>query len=542
MSVRLHVEPADDAPFDRDFEAPEVVIGRAPTANLVIADSSVSRHHARLVFRDDAWWVEDMGARNRTTVNGEPLAAPRALRAGDRMQVGGTILRFVGDPAAVLESTGRQTGSGHVVTDWTAPDLGTGAADDDRQAARMRTLNEIHRALAAPISLPELLDLILERCFDVLRPQEGVILLRTADGGLSRAASRRIAGSEGEVFVPRRIVDEVAGKSKPALVLDAAIDERFAGSDSIMVSGIRSIVAAPLVDAEGTIGLITLCSRASVKQFSEQDLDMLVSIASAAALRVRNVALADEAAARRVLEHELSLAHEMQMAMLPRRVPQRPEVAVAAMLKPARSVGGDLYDFDLDGDRLWFIVADVAGKSVAAALYMAVAKTLFRATARGNADLAGAVSRMNEELARDNDRLMFVTAAVGYLDLTNGDLAIVDAGHNPAMIAGPDGRLATPSVTKCVALGVVEDFPFTVSRLRLERGATLVLYTDGMTDARNTAGEMFGAERLEASMAAAATDPPKAFVEKVIADVEAFASGAPPEDDLTLLALRYVGA
>jgi sigma-B regulation protein RsbU (phosphoserine phosphatase) len=324
-------------------------------------------------------------------------------------------------------------------------------------------------------------------------------------------------------------------------VLDAASDERFAGSDSIMIAGIRSIVAAPLADAEGTMGLITLSSRVSVKQFSQQDLDMLVSIASAATLRVRNVELAEAAAARRVLEHELALAHDMQMAMLPRRVPERPEVELAATLKPARSVGGDLYDFDLDGDRLWFVVADVSGKSVAAALYMAVAKTLFRATARGGADPAETVARMNAELARDNERQMFVTAIVGCLDLASGELALVDAGHNPAVILGPDGRLSMPPVAKSVALGVVEDAPFTATRLRLDRGATLVLYTDGLTDARSTTGAMFGAEGLERAMRAAATEPPSAFVAKVMGDVEAFATGAPPEDDLTLLALRYVG-
>ena len=532
MSVRLRVEPADEAPFERDFDAPEVVIGRAPTASLVLSDATASRHHARLVLHDGAWWIEDMGARNPTTVNGEPLTTRRALHAGDRMQIGGTTVQVLGDTAALEAAARRETG---------AIEVAPGAAGDDRQAARLRTLNEIHLALAAPISLPALLDLILERCFDVLRPQEGVILLRTPDGGLVRAASRHVAGLQGEVVVPRRIVDEVAGKSKPALVLDAALDERFASSDSIIVSGIRSIVAAPLVDADGTMGLISLSSRVSVKQFSEQDLDLLVSIASAAALRVRNVELAEEAAARRVLEHELSLAHDMQMAMLPRRLPERPEVELAAMLKPARSVGGDLYDFDLDGDRLWFIVADVAGKSVAAALYMAVAKTLFRATAGGDAGPAEAVARMNAELARDNDRQMFVTAAVGCLDVTSGELAIVDAGHNPAVILGPDGCLSTPQVAKCVALGVVEDAPFTATRLRLDRGATLVLYTDGLTDARNTAGEMFGAGRLQSTMAAAAARPPGDFVAKVMGDVEAFAAGAPPEDDLTLLALRYVG-
>ena len=366
-----------------------------------------------------------------------------------------------------------------------------------------------------------------------------MILLRGADGTLSSAASRRLRPGGGPVTVPRRLVDEVAGKGQPALVLDAAYDERFAGSESIISSGIRSIVAAPLVDAEGTVGLITLCSRLAVRRFTQPDLDMLVSIASAAALRVRNVALADELAARRVVEHELALAHDVQMAMLPRAMPERPELALAAQLKPARSVGGDLYDFVLDGDRLWFIVADVAGKSIAAALYMAIVRTLFRAMARGEADVVEVVGRMNQELARDNERLMFVTAAVGCLDVRSGALALVDAGHNPAVIAGPAGGLDIPAVPKCIALGVLEEAAYAEARLTLAPGATLVLYTDGLTDARAASGEMFGADRLQLAIAAAAAETPASLVAAVIGEVERFAAGAPPEDDLTLLALRY---
>jgi len=368
-----------------------------------------------------------------------------------------------------------------------------------------------------------------------------MILLRGSSGQFELAASRRLPGVKGEMVVSRRLIEEVAGKTRPVLAMDAVLDERFAGSDSIMASGIRSVLAAPLADASGTIGLIALCSRAAVRRFSEQDLDMLVSLASAAALRVRNVALAEEAAARKVLEHELSIAHEMQMAMLPRDIPERPEIALAARLQPARSVGGDLYDFVLDDGRLWFIVADVAGKSVAAALYMAVAKTLFRATAIGATRVADVAARMNRELSRDNERQTFVTALVGCLSLATGEVALVDAGHNPAVLIGPDGALSTPSLTKCVALGVVEDYPFVETRLTLARGATLILYTDGATDARNGAGEQFGVDRLMQAFAAGAGQPPDAIVNHITSSVVRFEAGAPPEDDLTLLAIAYKG-
>ncbi len=530
--ARLRVEAPMGAPFDVELSSPEVVVGRANSVGVVVPDTSVSRQHARISRRDDGWWVEDLGATNGTRLNERLLKEPETLRVGDRLRLGDTVIHVVDDgrppDAAPPPARGPE---------FTAAGVPTAG---DRQEARLRTVNEVHRALAGAISLPELLGLILERCFDVLRPEEGVVMLREPSGELRVAASLRLTGS-GEVFVPRRIVDEVAGKSKPALVLDAAADERFVGSDSIMLSGIRSVVAAPLVDADGVLGLITVCSRASVRQFSEDDLDMLVSLAGAAALRVRNVALAEEAAARKVLEHELSLAHDMQMAMLPRHLPEHPEVEVAAMLEPARSVGGDLYDFVLDGGRLWFIVADVAGKSVAAALLMAVVKALFRSNASGDAVLTHVVTRMNRELGRDNDKMMFVTAIIGYLELNTGDAVFVDAGHNPVLRLGPDHRLSQAPAAKCVALGVVEEYDFTETRLPLAAGETLVLYTDGVTDARNTAGEMFGADRLARAVESAARQPARVLVDEVAGAVQIFASGAAPEDDITLLALRYKG-
>jgi serine phosphatase RsbU (regulator of sigma subunit) len=538
MTIRVRVQGPVGPATDYDLEGPEIVIGRGAGAAIVIADSRVSRQHARLVLRDGIWWVEDMGARNRALLDGTPVDRAARLRSGARLEIGDSVLRLIGEPDA--DQAARLTGAGEAAGGAAA----TAAAAfprGGRDAARMWTLHEIHRAISGTLSLSELLDLILARCFDMLQPEEGAIMLRGPDGTLANAASRRLAPGGAPVTVPRRIVDEVAGKSQPALVLDAAGDERFVGSQSIASSGIRSIVAAPLVDAEGTLGLITLCSRIAVRQFTQADLDMLVSIASAVALRVRNVALADELAARRVMEHELALAHDVQMAMLPRPLTLGPEVSVSAQLKPARSVGGDLYDFVVDGDRLWFIVADVAGKSIAAALYMAIVRTLFRAVARGEDGVEQVAGRMNQELARDNESMMFVTAAIGCLNVRTGVVVLVDAGHTPVVIGGTSAEVAVAAVPKGMALGVVADVVYTSAWLTLEPGGMLVVYTDGLTDARDTRGAMFGEDRLHQAIAAGCGGTPASLVAGVIGQVENFAAGAPPEDDLTLLAIQYHG-
>ena len=154
------------------------------------------------------------------------------------------------------------------------------------------------------------------------------------------------------------------------------------------------------------VGMVVVYSRTSVRRFGEEDLELLVSLASAAALRIRNVELAEQAAARRVQDRELALAHDIQMAMLPREMPQRPEVEVAAALIPARAVGGDLYDFLVIGDALWFVVADAAGKGVSAALFMAMTQTLFQAHASAERTVGAIMARVNDALWSALTRLL----------------------------------------------------------------------------------------------------------------------------------------
>ena len=480
MNLRVRIEAPGTPAVVSVIEAADIVIGRtAKPPGLLVADPSVSRQHARMVTRDGRWWIEALSSTNPTFVNQIAIQAPKEIVAGDVVRMGHASVRILGAPG----ESGDEGDAGALAS----------SPEDARQAARLRTLNEVHSALATAISLSALLDLILDRCFDVLRPEEGIILLRNAAGDLTPAASRQGQAVGGNVFVSRRIIDEVAGRGKSALVVDAAIDERFSGSESIIFSGVRSVLAAPLTDAAGIIGMIALSSRAAVRQFSQQDLEMLESLASAAALRVRNVALAEEAAERKVLERELALAHDMQMSMLPRSLPDRPEVDLAASLTPARSVGGDLYDFVLARDRLWFIVGDVSGKGVAASLYMAVTKTLFRATVQiEGIDLPGALGRMNRELCRDNDQMIFVTALAGHLTLSTGEVALGDAGHNPAVLISPNGELSQPVIPKAIAFGVLEDAQFPEGRFTLPQNATLLLFTDGATDARSPSGAIFG--------------------------------------------------
>ncbi len=549
-SLHLRLEPRDGEPFRHEVNADAVVIGRSSKADLVLADRFLSRMHARLFRKDDAWYLEDLGSRNTTFLNEHPLGQPTVVRPGDVIRLAESRLIVEGPPRPSASADGLVGGvDEHLprsailrsATLFLTPDREAHTQGEAVQlAGLLRVLNEVHRALAAPITLEGLLDLVLDRAFVHLRPEEGAIFLRDPDGSLRRAASRQAPGETGEPLFSRRLVREVVDKGVAALVTDASMDERFNASESIVISGVRSLVAAPMLDSEGCVGMIALGAKRRAP-FGEDDMELLVALASAAALRLRNLALSEETARRRLLDRELELAHDIQMGMLPRAFPQRPEIEVAAALQPARSVGGDLYDVEAEGDRVWLLIGDVSGKGVGAALFMAVTKTLFRAIAPSSASVAAAMARVNHELARDNDRAMFVTAFAARLDVATGELEYVNAGHNPTYRLDAGGAVAPLGGAVNPALGAVEGHEYQAGVVRLRPGDLLLMYTDGVVEARNAGGEEFHALRLESYLKGCGSTSADTVVRGLLGKVEDFAGDTPQYDDVTALALRWRG-
>jgi sigma-B regulation protein RsbU (phosphoserine phosphatase) len=551
--LRLWLEPREGEPFRHEVSGASVIIGRSSKADVVVADRFLSRQHARLFLKDDAWYLEDLGSRNTTFLNDRPVAGATRLRPGD-------VIRLAENRVTVEEPWEEGSGTSgdglvggaeeelpggtilRLATQMLSrEELGAGTGEAVGLAGRLRVLNEVHRSLAAPITVEALLDLILDRAFAHLHPEEGAIFLREPGGALRRAASRQARGVRGQPLFSRRLAQEVVDKGLAALVTDASSDDRFARAESILVSGVRSLVAAPLLDSEGSLGMIALSAKGRAQPFSEDDLELLVALASAAALRIRNLALAEETGRRRLLDKELELARDIQMGMLPKTFPQRPEIEVAATLRPARMVGGDLYDVAEDGGRLWLLVGDVSGKGVGAALFMAVTKTLFRAIAPEAASVVAAMDRVNHELARDNDRAMFVTAFAARLDLATGELEYVNAGHSPTYRLEKSGRAARLGGPVDPALGAIEGLGYRGSVVRLEPGDALVLYTDGVVEARSASEEEFQSSRLEAYLAGCRAAPADDIVQGLLARLEDFAGDAPQYDDVTILALRWLG-
>jgi adenylate cyclase len=249
---------------------------------------------------------------------------------------------------------------------------------------------------------------------------------------------------------------------------------------------------------------------------------------------------------------ELRAAQRIQTGILPASdlfVADR-RIDLAALMVPAREVGGDLYDFFLlDDRRLFFLIGDVAGKGLSASMFMAVSKALYKSAALKARDtsVGTLMSTANIEVSRDNSEMFFVTALAGVLDLETGDLIYCNAGHeNPYVVGGEDGSLSILEDGAGPPLCAVDDFAYTDASYRMRRGDRLCLVTDGVTEAQNAACELYGRARLTSLLRGSSGRHGDALrassvVEDIRADVETFAAGAEASDDLTILVLRWCG-
>jgi sigma-B regulation protein RsbU (phosphoserine phosphatase) len=246
--------------------------------------------------------------------------------------------------------------------------------------------------------------------------------------------------------------------------------------------------------------------------------------------------------ARLMMEGELRVAREIQMSLVPKTfppVPIREEFSLFATLEPAKEVGGDLYDFYFTGeDRLFFMIGDVSGKGIPAALFMAVTRTIMKAKMNPDMRPGLVISEVNQELCEGNDATMFVTAFCGFLDLCTGDITYINAGHNPPAFVKADGSVSLVKIITDPPLGIREEMRYSEGILHLEPGDTLVLYTDGVTEAVNSEDAFFSEDKLLNILQGTAEMPVQEVIDRVRETVHLFSAGNEPADDITLLALR----
>ncbi|MBR1414500.1 MAG: SpoIIE family protein phosphatase, partial [Prevotella sp.] len=256
--------------------------------------------------------------------------------------------------------------------------------------------------------------------------------------------------------------------------------------------------------------------------------------------------LKDTTAQKASIESELNIARAIQMAMLPKTFPPFPdcdEVSIYGQLTPAKAVGGDLYDFYIRDQKMFFCIGDVSGKGIPASLVMAVTRALFRTISAHEERPERIVSQLSNTIAEDNEMSMFVTLFVGVMDLQTGHMAYCNAGHNPPLLISSEGnRIGLLPVDSNVPAGIMPDWTFSPQDTTIDSGTTIFLYTDGLNEAENSTHGQFGDERMMETAQAASGDgrpSPQTLVERMVDAVHAFVGDAEQSDDLTMMAIQY---
>jgi serine phosphatase RsbU (regulator of sigma subunit) len=527
-----------------------VTIGRSRDSDIFLPDQWLSRHHATIEQRGDAFWVNDLRSKNGTLLNGEPIADWLRLRPGDVITLGEHSLTFCADPQAEgeeedeREPEGTRVFSVRELSAITRPSIDT--TELQRQNRVLAILSEAARQLVVHRPLDELFDLVLGLLLEAVGAERGAILILEGTPPLPviRASRSRRGDSLTRVSrsIARRVIEERVSLLLPNLLEDA----RFKGEDSILASGIRTAMCAPLWFAATTdetrdsvIGLVYVDSLQHAHAFTEDDLRVLTALANVAAAKIENVRLLEESLEKRHMEEDMRMAAEIQNGLLPREAPAVPGWDLAGCNRPCRTVGGDYYDFVLDDGRLLIALGDVSGKGTGAALLMTVLRAAVRAHWAQPA-LADAVARINRTVCQNVPSSKYVTFFLAVLEPATGRLGFVNAGHNPPLLVRADGSLQKLEDGGLV-LGLFENIVYADGAVRMEPGDTLVIYSDGVTETWDPQGEEFGEEKLAEFVTRCRSLGAAALQEAVLREIERFEEGARATDDRTLVVLKRTG-
>jgi serine phosphatase RsbU (regulator of sigma subunit) len=306
-----------------------------------------------------------------------------------------------------------------------------------------------------------------------------------------------------------------------------------------VINADRLLMAVPLAIKNDLFGVMLIEEAENGRRFRSRRIEIINGIAQQAALAIQNDLLQQEMVVRERLETEVQLARQIQQTFIPQFLPTRDAWQFAARWRTARQVGGDFYDvIELPDNKLGIFIADVADKGMPAALFMALTRTLVRAAVNEMNSPADVLRRVNDQLLPDTQQGMFVTAVYGVLDIESGDFTFVNAGHNPPFWMKVSGEIEKLTRT-AVALGVMEQPSMKERTVTLAEGDTLLLYTDGLTEAFSPDGNLFGDSRLmDALHAIQSTHTADEVLVLVEHRLNEFIESVPLGDDLTMLAVR----
>ncbi len=409
-----------------------------------------------------------------------------------------------------------------------------------RAIAELRILNEVSVAISGAIGVGAITDLIVSRCLQHIGAEQGAVWLLDQ---LDKAAPPRTfirvmeTGNDSIPFkVGASLVGLVIKNKNPLIVNDIRRDSRFVDL-AHEYENLRCLIAVPLRLKDTLIGVICLLNKSDGQEFSSDDARLMTIVASQSAQTIENARLYEDERRLMALEEDLRTARIIQYSLLPREKPKADNYDIAGLYEPAQMIGGDYFDFiPIDKDHLGVCIADASGKGTSAALLMASLQSGLRGQAILNLRPYETVNNLNLMLSRFLVSGRFITLIYGVLDVRRNTFTYVNAGHCYPIFVGNDG--AEELKGSDLVLGVIPDFKYSETEVALYPGESILLYTDGITEATNSADEQYGEQRLLDLVRANRSQSTTNLVQSIKDSVVRFQADVPQSDDITLVGVK----
>ena len=542
------VSPDGARRYVRVTQTPFLIGRGAETGNhLQLSDRRISRKCAALVLEGGRLYIEDRGQRRGLFVNGEKVES-RALSDGDSITFG------LEDSYEIVFRSGSTSGEESIPNLLTRIEHITSSEPVGGGLRKLNLLLEATTLLHSQLPLDSVLGTMLDHAVSVTDADRGMLLEADATGSLKVRLARRTGGQRlsPESITPSQTAIQLALRQQSPVVTEdiERADMDLQSAQSIIAQRLRAVVVIPLFalhrssspdssSAPGfghSLGVLYLDSRRPAA-FSKLDRQILDALAADAASILDNARLVIRERERQRMEEQINIARDIQQALLPRNFPDHPHLAVAGCNYPCLSVGGDYFDvFPLDNNRTAFLIADVSGKGLGAALLTTMLQGALSAMTLGT-DPARVFSHVNRFLCDHAEVGRYATMFFGILD-DDGHLEFINAGH-PSPFLIRHGVAQEPFSEGSYPVGLVPEAEYAVARLKLEPGDTLVLFSDGVTEAMDPDEQLFGVPRLREVLTGQTECPLDQLQKCVLEAVENFTRGASQADDLTLLIVRY---
>jgi len=529
--VRFTVYQPGIAPQQVATPSETITLGRASDCTIPIKDRFLSRRHAEIVHDEGTWYVRDCGSVNGTMLNGVKIADPVALHPGDRIALGDSEVVFHSDE----DSSSKLIA---IDSDSHAKSLAIGMDDEERGSERTRILNSLAVEFLADRPMSELFEFILDRVVGLLHPSRAALALFGPDRNTfdNVKLRRQDASDSPDLIISRTLLAEVVEGRKIVSYFDTSQDEKLARAQSIVAQHIRSAVCAPLLVGDAVLGVLYIDYTSNRGAVTENDVRLVGQIARFAAVTLERTRLREEALGKAVIDEELRTAYTIQRRLLPDTLPTVDGYTFAAANRPCKTVSGDYYDVVVrPNGRIYFVIADVSGKGITAALVMSSVATAFNIFTRTDPTPADLVRELNATLAPKTAPTKFVTLVAGLLDPSTGMVEFANAGHVPPLLISRSGVEQLKSTD--LVVGLFTHAAYRNQSIQLEPGDSLVLFTDGVTEAENSQEVQLGLTKVADMLRPLHCANAARLLAEIDTRVHEYIGEIPAGDDVTMLAV-----